>query len=47
MLSSKSILVAKQPMKIYRSVTVQDASFNNENNRYRALSITNIRNIGW
>lgn len=47
MLSSKSILVAKQPMKIYRSVTVQDDSFNNENNRYRALSTTNIRNIEW
>ncbi len=46
MRSSKSILIKKQPMKIYRSITTEDAS-SNEDNRYRALSITNIRNIEW
>jgi len=46
MRSSKSIFITKQPMKIYRSVTIEDAS-SNEDNRYRALSITNIRNKEW
>jgi hypothetical protein len=41
MRTSLSSFVTKQPMKIYRSSTIE------EYNRYRTLSITNMRDIGW
>jgi hypothetical protein len=51
MRSSRRSFITKQPMKICRSVTIQDASSKNEDNRHkindRASSTTNMYSIEW